>query len=39
MTKDKELELAPTALNPIIGIEIIDESVMADDVTTQSNEE
>lgn len=39
MTKDRELELSPTALNPIIGIDINDETVVIEDVTIKNNEE
>ena len=35
MTKDREVEISPTALNPLVGIEILDEKNESMDVTEQ----
>ena len=39
MNKDKDLELSPTALNPIVGIDSYTEKIETDSITEQRNEE
>jgi hypothetical protein len=39
MKKDRELELSPTALNPLVGIEIFDEKIETKDLTEHPYEE
>lgn len=39
MNKERELELSPTALNPLVGIELYDEKVETVNRTEQVEEE
>lgn len=39
MNKEKELELSPTALNPLVGIESYNEKTETETITEQMNEE
>jgi hypothetical protein len=39
MNKDKELELSPTALNPLFGIDSYNEKIETETKTEQMNEE
>jgi hypothetical protein len=39
MNKDKELELLPTALNPLVGIDSYNEKIETEIITEQMNEE
>lgn len=39
MKKDRELELSPTALNPLVGIEVFEEKIETTDVAEHLIEE